>query len=141
MFTFGACLRFRGNVPATPFLLIHQATNRKVVVDPLAAPPGDGSSCVDGDAVNAMPAGEFVCVATRRRCSVESLSPSSSEAQRAVIQHPDIDPPLMHLAMMEPAQHHQVRQLRLAAVGPVADVMAVEETRMRAAGTPAAGIT
>jgi len=34
----------------------------------------------------------------------EALAPRADEAQRPVIQHPDIDPPFMHLAMMDPAQ-------------------------------------
>ena len=39
---------------------------------------------------------------------LQTLSPRADEAQRPVIQHPDIDPPFMHLAMMELAQHYQV---------------------------------
>ena len=53
-------------------------------------------------------------------------------------QRTDLQAPFVHRAVMEPAQRDQVRELRLAAVGPMLDVMPVDVPFVAAPGENAA---
>src|SRR5690606_5694348 len=79
-------------------------------------------------------------VARRARRRLQSPAVRPLETQRPVIEHLYLDLSLVHLAMMVAAQKHQIGQPRRAPVGPVPDVMAVQEARVRTARKAAAGI-
>ena len=70
--------------------------------------------------------------------AVDSDAVRLHESQRAVIEYFDANAAFVHGVMMEPAQRHEVGWLRLAAVGPVLDVMRIDVASVRAAGKAAA---
>ena len=64
---------------------------------------------------------------TRRdRRSIRTPVPDG-ETKRAVIEHLNVDAALVHLTMVEAAQENEIGKASLAAVGPVLDVMPIDE--------------
>ena len=120
----------------------HQQTfKRQPIVTPLAEPMRDGSIFINRNPATQMLTNELVRIPQHPFRHDKTLTTRPGKAQRPVIKHPDTYSTLMHLAMMESAQHHQVRKLRLAAVNPVLDMVAVEESRVSAARKTAPRVT
>jgi len=71
---------------------------------------------------------------TPRHAGLEHLAAALDEAPRAIVQPLDDDPTLVHRPVMRTAQRHEIRQLGLAALGPVLDVVPVDVALVRAAG-------
>jgi hypothetical protein len=74
------------------------------------------------------------------RDAVEALAVRFEKAQCAIVQDLYHYLPLMDLAVMEAAELHKVRELGLASLCPVVNVVCVHIARVRAARKSAAAI-
>ena len=72
--------------------------------------------------------------------AIERATAWRNEADRAVIQHVDSYVSFVHLPVVKATETDEVRQLRLAAVRPVLDVMPVEITCVRTAREATAAV-
>ena len=110
------------------------------MIHPVSAPAADGSLGVDVEPGPAIGIDQPTGVAAAGIAGIKRPAAGIGEMHRAIVQHPDHGTAFMHLAMMKPAQQHQVRQAGVTTVGPVLDVMPVDKPPVGAAGKPAAAV-
>ncbi len=68
----------------------------------------------------------------RRRTLFQRPSPAMEELDGAVLAQPYIEAAFMEQSVVPPAEEHEVRELRFAAVGPVNDVVGIAVLRSAA---------
>lgn len=123
----------------------HEPVDAHSVIHRIAVPACDGRAGVDRDASFFVLPWKFVPVIDRlavaRRDAVEALTVWFQEANRAVVQYMYLDFALVHRTVVEPAERHEIRQLRLAAVSPVMNVMCIDVARIAAAWKAATFVT
>ncbi len=100
-------------------------------------PPGAAGVLVDMGRVGAaleQPDGIFARLdAGELRVVRQACVVGARENDFATASFPAVETALVHQPVMVPAKQHEVIEARLAAVGPVADMVAVDELRVSAA--------